>query len=54
MERTNKVTELHIEGNTELEVGMEGRAVRARDVRALADLELMLVGGGQDTPDWGG
>ena len=54
MERTNKGNELRIEGDTELEIGMEVRNGRARDVRTLADLELMLVGGGDPTPDWGG
>ena len=53
MERTNTGNELHIDGNTEQEIGMEARGGRARDVRALADLELMLVGGGDIPPDWG-
>ena len=52
MERTNKAIELHIAGNTEQETGME--TTLAREVRALADLELMLVGGGDSTNDWGG
>ena len=54
MERTNQGNELRVEGNTELEAGMEGRVARPRDVRALADLELVLVGGGDQTGDWGG
>jgi len=50
MERTNK--ELRNERNAD--VSGEQAEKGALDVRALVELELMLVGGGETPPDWGG
>ena len=51
MERTNR-NELGNDRNVgEL---LDGREKGAHEVRTLADLELMLVGGGDEIPDWGG
>lgn len=52
MERNNNGNEVRSAGGNDFEV--EGQEGRARDVRALADLELMLVGGGDGGTDWGG
>ena len=51
MERMNK-TEVRHEGIDAVQ--QDGNETGARDVRRLAELELMLVGGGGDAPDWGG
>lgn len=50
MERINKNAEARTEGAVRQDENETG----ARDVRRLAELELMLVGGGDPTPDWGG
>jgi hypothetical protein len=52
MERINKSTEVRHEGVDAIE--HDGNETGARDVRRLAELELMLVGGGDNTGDWGG
>ena len=51
MDRMNK-TEVRLEGIDPVE--HDGNETGARDVRRLADLELMLVGGGDGAQDWGG
>jgi hypothetical protein len=52
MERTNKVNAVRREGNDV--TGPELVERLTQDVRALADLELALVGGGDAGTDWGG
>jgi hypothetical protein len=52
MERTHKTTEVRIEGTDALR--QAENETGARDVRRLAELELMLVGGGDNQTDWGG
>ena len=52
MERTRNNTELRVEGADGMQQGENETG--ARDVRRLVELELMLVGGGGDNPDWGG
>ena len=51
MERMNK-TEVRHEGIDAVQ--QDGNETGARDVRRLAELELMLVGGGDGQADWGG
>ena len=51
MERNHKNDATHVV--TQQDNDRELPAERAA-VRALADLELVLVGGGDVTPDWGG
>ena len=51
MDRINK-TDVRHEGS--VAVQQDGNETGARDVRRLAELELMLVGGGDGAQDWGG
>jgi hypothetical protein len=52
MERMSKVNAVRREGNET--AGQELIERLTQDVRALADLELGLVGGGDQGTDWGG
>ena len=52
MERTNRTGEARNEGTDAQREGQNETG--ARDVRRLAELELMLVGGGDGQNDWGG
>ena len=50
MERTNK----ELRDERKADVANQQPEMGALDVRALAELELMLVGGGDGLQDWGG